>query len=58
LKVDDTPKAIIDRYNSTFNEILAQPNVRAKASHPLQFDLYESSDVLRRWLSVPKTRAQ
>ncbi len=25
----ETPKAIVDRYNAVFNEILAQPNVRA-----------------------------
>jgi tripartite-type tricarboxylate transporter receptor subunit TctC len=25
----ETPKAIVDRYNATFNEILAQPSVRA-----------------------------
>ncbi|WP_442895076.1 tripartite tricarboxylate transporter substrate-binding protein [Bradyrhizobium sp. AZCC 1578] len=25
----DTPKAIVDRYNAVFNEILAQPGVRA-----------------------------
>jgi tripartite-type tricarboxylate transporter receptor subunit TctC len=25
----ETPKAIVDRYNTVFNEILAQPNVRA-----------------------------
>jgi tripartite-type tricarboxylate transporter receptor subunit TctC len=24
-----TPKAVIDRYNAVFNEILAQPNVQA-----------------------------
>ena len=25
----NTPKEIVDRYNKTFNEILAEPNVRA-----------------------------
>ena len=25
----ETPKAIVDRYNATFNEILAQPSVKA-----------------------------
>jgi tripartite-type tricarboxylate transporter receptor subunit TctC len=29
LAPDGTPKDIVDRYNAVFNEILAQPNVRA-----------------------------